>query len=641
MKTISKIVLSLLLVISITGCSCVGGVTDIGLGKKVKHSFTVKSKGLTKETYYVMDRDAFSADSIVAHDRQRLFCSLQGLVNRNTANNRVALLIEPESKSELYWTEYMKNDGGPLKGMNRVDITTWEDFLSTFKNQLIQCGMILWDPNVPATANVAATICGLKGYLPVKDIDESVKTELTDLGVEVKETLTGMFKGEGKIPDTNIESTGSTKNDAYIWAMEQYMDDCSNRYMMCVPDGASTVSGNVVFENNYESKRIFGSDNIVCHDYGIAKEMFFIDLSPLGEYYPCDDMSQEKGTDLATLKKILQRRYDNAKGEFGCMVGMPPWQLKYTKFQDMGVSTSVDLENAFVKYLTQYNMYLDSDCTAINTSVYCQYKLKSSYKNGSKKVTEKYEENTIYVYYHIGDYETTETTVNDMLDCFNDENRGNIPLNWSINPGLADRIPMVFDYIYSNLSKNDTVSASNSGIGIIDTKELFIPEKEESKYQTEKVDPRTLPSGGEKFVEVSESYFNKFDIDIVGLLKGRVSEDIYGIYSQIAPAGCFHNDYSVNPVVYLGTGYFPTMTTIGNVGDYEKCADSMYNYWENSGTGNFLSVRANGWTPTQLVEITKALEKVISSKKSGFKVKVVNGYNFLDLAKQAKVLSDK
>ena len=634
MKKISKIALSFLLIFVLVGCSS----PKLNLGENIEYSFTIKNDGLEKNTYYVLDRNAFSFDAVVAHDRMRLFSSLQGLINRSAQKNKVILVLAPETENETFWVDYMKNKGGLLKDKVKKDITTWEDFLSTFKNQLIQCGMVLWDTKVPATANVAATMCGIYGYLPVKDVEDGVKADLVKLGVEVKETLTGKFTGSGKIPDTKIDSTGSTKNDAYIWAMEKYMDKCSKQYMMFVPDGAGSVPGNIVYENNLETKRVFGNDNIISHDYGVARQMFFVDLSPISDKVPVDDPDQKVGTDTETLKQILNKRYDNANGDFGCMVGMPPWQVKYSSYQNMGDVSNIRLKEDFVDYLTQYNMYLDGSNSIANASLYCQFELESKYENDNNSVTEKYEENTIYVYYNVVNIETSDSAL-DVLEYYDDEKRGETPLTWSISPGLADRVPMVFDYIYSNLSENDVIVAANGGIGTISSSELFLLEegaKEEGKTTT----PRTLASGGEKFIETSKPYFEKFNMDMISFLEGSMSDDAYNTFNKIATKGIFHSDYLENPKSVEGIGYFPSTTTLGKVGDIEGVADSMYIYWSNNQSGgNFLAAKMTYWTPTQITQLTAQFEKVVKASYPDYKVKVVSAYNFMSLATEAGVIA--
>ena len=58
-----------------------------------------------------------------------------------------------------------------------------DTFYYTFANQLKYCGMVTWDGGVPATSNVAATVCGAEGYLPVLK-GSAVETKLAELGAE-------------------------------------------------------------------------------------------------------------------------------------------------------------------------------------------------------------------------------------------------------------------------------------------------------------------------------------------------------------------------------------------------------------------------------------------------------------------------
>ena len=101
------------------------------------------------------------------HDVARLITALQGLINRDYETNKVFLYWSDVGKDE-FWKTYLQQDGKLFAGMKEVTINSFDTFLITFQKQLKECGMIAWDPKVPATANVATTICGLDGYLPVK-----------------------------------------------------------------------------------------------------------------------------------------------------------------------------------------------------------------------------------------------------------------------------------------------------------------------------------------------------------------------------------------------------------------------------------------------------------------------------------------
>lgn len=103
--------------------------------------------------------------------------------------------------SDPFWLEYISGDGKMLDGMQTVRIDSFDQFLTTFEKPLKSTGMIAWDTNVPATANVASTICGLDGYLPVKydTSSGSLYNKLKSMGVPEKMSLVGKFTGKGTI----------------------------------------------------------------------------------------------------------------------------------------------------------------------------------------------------------------------------------------------------------------------------------------------------------------------------------------------------------------------------------------------------------------------------------------------------------
>ena len=594
-------------------------------------SFQINVSGLQKNTVYSVTKDALlSSGKIMGHDVLRLFVSLQGLINRDLKKNKIALIIEPYQSSDTFWINYMTKSGAPLENMKKVKITSFQSFLDTFKNQLKSCGMVLWDPDVPSTANAAATVCGLDGYLPVKYDEDSagLQAKLEQMGVPVKMNLRKRFTGKGIIYSTKIASTGSAKCDVYLWAMEKYMNRCSTKYMVYVADGASCVTDNVIYQKNTDSRDAFGAVNLVSHDYGIARRAFFFDLSPVSTEAPCDDLKQKVGTDIQTMKKLFQKRYDRTGGDFGCMIGFPPWQLKYTKHNNWGTVADTTVEALFVQVCTMYNMYLDVSFTQSNSSVYYHYPLKSSYKNGNKAVTEKFDSKTIYIYYHLGDYDASAWATNQLWAAYQDSSRGKIPLTWAVNPGLSDRIPMLFDYMYSNLTSNDTICASDSGIGYISPQYLFKDDR--------LADARTLPNGDQKLISASKPYFAKFDMDIVSFIISKMSNDCYSTYQSFAPKGSFHYDRSKPITVYKGTPYVPTKNGVGNPGNYEESAKGMYEYLITTMKDtNFLATRTICWKPSELILLTEAFQKYASQHMPGYTFKVVNAYTFLEMVKQS------
>ena len=159
---------------------------------------------------------ALPADQTLQYDTVKLVCSLQGLVNRQHPQLILRFLEEKNGLGENisiddYWLDYCRKDW--LKNYN---ILEEKDLYRLLKHYASYCqGTVYWDPAVPATANVAATLCGVEGWLPLRSNSPLIPL-LQQNGVlpPVKCDLTGRFTGA---------VSGSAKCDAYLWAVQEYL----------------------------------------------------------------------------------------------------------------------------------------------------------------------------------------------------------------------------------------------------------------------------------------------------------------------------------------------------------------------------------------------------------------------------------
>ena len=71
---------------------------------------------------------------------------------------------------------------------------------------------MIWDPTVPATVNVATTIAGVENAVVLSP--ELADSYLGTWKLPVLKDLRGQFTGT---------ETGSKKNDAYRWAIREYL----------------------------------------------------------------------------------------------------------------------------------------------------------------------------------------------------------------------------------------------------------------------------------------------------------------------------------------------------------------------------------------------------------------------------------
>ena len=193
--------------------------------------------------YYYFNLEAFTnslPSSTEEYDYMKVAFALQGLINREQPVLFYHYKPGPYQYVNTYymedvWESVLVNNNNILAGKQKVTLNSFDEVIELAKDMGVVNGAVLWDPKVPATANVASTIAGVENLVPIRK-DISHLSCYTDLIVNrsvftVQKDLTGKFTGTGYLPDANLNtqssgtaSTGSTKNDAYRWAKKYYLD---------------------------------------------------------------------------------------------------------------------------------------------------------------------------------------------------------------------------------------------------------------------------------------------------------------------------------------------------------------------------------------------------------------------------------
>ncbi|MBR6548748.1 MAG: hypothetical protein IKT68_04305, partial [Clostridia bacterium] len=607
---------------------------------------------LAPNTIYRLSKAVLAPSGYKVHGEfERLIYSLQGLINRDFGmdNKHTVLLMVERDGSDSSWQTQLTASGTIMNGMNEVKITTWDAFLTTFLPTIKKCGLILWDGNVPATSNVAATICGLDGYLPML-YNCPLYTVLINKGVTVKQNLVGQFvdgKKGTKISGTSVTSTGSAKNDAYLWALEKYFSRCSSKYLAYILDGAPTIRTYDAYEDHPAA--LLNNSYRAClanHDYLIARRCFFFDLAPYAGEAACDDPAQKSGqaaagTDNATMLKIFQARYDRAGGTFGQLMGFPPWWVKYTSSDNMGSKAPTWIEWLFCEYITSYNLAKEADAagTVDMTNGSLHYKFvptKSTYTNTTspcESVT--YDKNTYYYTIYMGDYDSSAWLKSAMYSMWlksgGDKKRGTLPLMWSINPNLSDRVPVVFDYIYKNKTSKDYFAGGDGGAGYIIPEALF--HDNVLAYSGVRRPYANGTSGG-VFASYSKTYYQRFGMEMTGfIINGAhttLSANVADCISRYSPKLNFTNCSDTFMARY-GSTYFVYCHNGVETGQ----SDAMYSHairMMNAGI-NFGAYRTVVLSPTKINTIVTDFATYATEK--GLKVKYVDPYTYYNLAKSS------
>lgn len=595
-------------------------------------SFKVSTSGLTPKTLYRVTHRVFEGmENLYEKDAARLICSLQGLINRDYETNGNILVYVINDHLDDFWLDYILGEGKSFHHLALKDLNSFEEFLEIFREVICSCGMILWDEDVPATANVAATVCGLEGFLPVKydESDDSLYNQLKKAGVPEKQSLVGLFGKDGSID----MGSGSAKCDAYLWAMDKYFDRCSSRYIAYVLDGASCSRTSPCY-NPQSPSNVF-SNCIYNHDYYIARRCFFFDLTCYDKEAPIDDPNQRLGTDRETFIKILRRRYDRANGEIGQLLGFPPWWMKYTKDSGTGGVIATVLEWDCVCLGSAFNLAKEADaahpCSMPNASAYCNYKSHvKEYHWPRPKERLKFDKNTKYFTIYGGDYDSAAWLRNHVCNFFSHENaRGSLPINWAFNPNLSERAPMVFDYVYENMTDNDFFVAGDSGAGYVIPYGL-----------TAECDYRENPPAIFEWAEYSKPYYERFDYDITGfIINGNetVTNEIMAAFNRISPKGSFHNSLKRPLTVYNGTPYLHLQNEVSGKPDrIEASLPVMYEYMSDyMGKFNFSGYRTVCDSPDETKQLVERFIAYAKEHDPRFEYKYVDIHTFFDLVLQS------
>lgn len=566
---------------------------------------------------------SLESDSKVRYDALMLVISLQGLVNRSGYNLYINFIDEIEGielKVDEYWLNKFISKDGFLQSWQIETVESLDYLLDIFGNFVK--GVVLWDEAVPASSNIASTICGVEGLLPVR-YDNTPGSLYNKVVIAkrliVKKNLVNMFTGKGIIPDSKRESTGSSKCDAYIWAKEQYLDNgfCNPKLMGYFLDAYPWDKEGGMYPDLQNTM-------LSNHDYYISKKAFFFDLSPWGDESPNDDRNQPVGTDLKTLKEILLSLYNLSDGDKIITIGgFVPWFVKYTADSLEKCSHgAVETEWRYAEIISCYNGIMDADAYGIsglaNASIFMHHPLKERYYQS--RPPEKELENKTYIAFYMGDYDSACWLSNHIPKLWDDPMRGRIPLAWAFNPNLSDRIPHVFDYVYNTKTENDFFISGDSGAGYLNPLNLFEPREHSG-----------LPQGMDAWVLHNKEYYRKFDISITGFIINGfkpINVEVQKAYTKFSKDGIGSQEFRTDEYIIDDVVFHEFFYNIHCSETLDNAAKILY----GAISGNkpeFHLIRCILTSPSFMVQL---VEK-IKLEKPELNIEVIDPYNLFRLKK--------
>lgn len=424
-------------------------------------------------------------DLLREYDTLIFLTTLQGIVNRYQPR----LYLEhdyPRLETpgvDTFWLNKYQEKGQPYGWLAETEIVELKDFaavLDIFAGDVK--GLVVWDPAVPATLNVATTIAGVED-LAVLRAGSEITAEVTPY-LAVRKSLVDLFQpGAVTLPGTHLPATGSPKADAYLWAKAYYLDTgrANSNFLAYLLDGWPAT----LYANRQMTR---GGVYALERDYVVQQRGFVFDLSPWADELPLDDPNQPPGTDANTLKTIVEAAQQQAAGQLIKVWGFIPWYEKYsTEVGGQHLPVSGEWESTWL--LSQHGGYLQGgggDVYGIamaNVSVHkfapppaprpappmsSEADLKEKgFLTNEGEVTP----GLTFILFYAGDYDLAHPVevlmANYASKPWLDPRRGQIPLAWGFNPALVEDIPGIMAYLYATQSDQDYFVASNSGAGYL------------------------------------------------------------------------------------------------------------------------------------------------------------------------------
>ena len=531
--------------------------------------------------------------TVAAYDEAMAAACLQGIINRDAPRVYLRPAYAP---TPAYWLDTFSKDGGWLAGRERKPIANLDALIVLAGDRLK--GAVIWDPAVPATINVATTIAGVKDCVVLSP--ELADQVLAKWKLPVIEDLRGRFTGA---------ESGSKKNDAYRWAVREYLAKglCS-AHLLCLFEDAAT------------SRAAGGTSYIVTRDWAVKNRSFVFDLSPWGDEKPKDDPDQAPGTDLATYHMILDEVLKQAAGN--CMTEMTGF-FSFWKYSNIPGFASkhepVPTEWETVYLISPYNCYqntVSSDC--YNQSFHSQAPFTPLKQARPAPVGEV--ENKTYLCFLMADYDSATPLYDFLPKHWDDPNRGKLPLAWGINPNLIETYPDIVTRLYQTATPNDHFTSDASCAGY---------------FNPNRIKPDQLPL----FVKHNKKSFDATDMTIAPMVLDwdQPTSAVKDAFTQFAPDGFativmdMHNTGGVAPKPQVWKG-MPVTELLNHTCNYtspKQTADAIWSVMKEHGKAQpaFYLFRIVWVSPTAVMDSLEVFRK----EHPDMPIEVLDPYSFFGL----------
>jgi hypothetical protein len=325
-------------------------------------------------------------------DVRMLIYSLQGLVNRKQP--RLYCISVP---NDDLWLANLKTRG---------DITATDvdakplDLVTRFRDSFK--GVIITDPFLPASKNLATMIAGVQDGLVVSP------RLAKELNLPVLMDLRGKWK---------------TSFDAYQWAFDNLWPKLNHHVLACAYP-----------------------DHLALRDYLVENKVFIFWLPG-----PIDGARKysNPNAEVHQMEELFAKMPVNIPIMSYCYAG-----------KDIGIG-----EGGGVTLFAEFGHYLVGSIDLSNLSVHTGVQIAQLHQQAAPPPP-KLDDSKVYFSWLISDGDNLPVlTLSNFPQLWADKVRGKFPIGWTMSPSAAMLIPDIADYYYRTATPNDYFMAAVSGIG--------------------------------------------------------------------------------------------------------------------------------------------------------------------------------
>ena len=531
--------------------------------------------------------------TVSSYDEAMAVACIQGVLNRDG----IELYVESNSLNRpSYWLEKLGEKGWLAK--ERVPVSSLEQLFELSKNKLQ--GVIIWDPEVPASLNVATTLAGLEDGLVLSP--EMAKTYGDQLNLPLIKDFRGFFTGE---------ETGSKKNDAYRWAIREFLETgrCNPHWLY-------------LYEDSYMTRHRGDVGYIVTRDWAVYNRGFVYDLSPWGDETPLDDPGQALGTDLETYNIMLEAVLKLTNGEQMTEVAGFFSFPKYSNIEGYpSKHDPVPTEWETVFLISPYNCYQNTVAhNCFNQSIHSQAPQKNM-KQG-RPVLRTPENGKTYISILMADYDSATPLYEFLPTHWEDPARGTMPFLWGVNPNLSESYPDIMQYLYETKTDNDFFAADASAAGYMNPNRIA---------------PEHLPL----FIQHNKKFYEQWDMSLSPMVldTDEPSSAVKDAFLEFSADGFatividFHNVGGKLPKPHVWKG-MPVIELINNAGNFYNVEHTAQELSVAipapvNETPTYYFFRIIWTSPNQVISSIDRLKEI----RPELDIEVIDAYNFFHFFK--------